>query len=108
MLLKCRMSLSEFVLDVDVALSSRVAAIFGPSGSGKTSLLEGIAGLRKVEAGEIEIGGRTLFSSARKINLPPRERALGYVPQEAALFPHLSVRDNILFGASGAAARNGG
>jgi molybdate transport system ATP-binding protein len=107
MLLKCRMSLSEFILDVDIALKSRVAAIFGPSGAGKTSLLEGIAGLRNLDSGEIEIDGRTLFSSARKINLPPRERAIGYVPQEAALFPHLSVRDNILFGAN-AAARNGG
>ena len=107
MLLKCRMPLSEFVLDVDLAFESRVAAIFGPSGAGKTSLLEVVAGLRAIGSGEIEIDGRTLFSSSRKINLPPRERAIGYVPQEPALFPHLSVRDNILFGA-GAAPRNGG
>lgn len=107
MLLKCRMPLSEFVLDLDVAFDSRVAAIFGPSGAGKTSLLEALAGLRNLASGEIEIDGRLLYSSARKINLPPRERAIGYVPQEAALFPHLSVRDNILFGAAGA-SRNGG
>jgi molybdate transport system ATP-binding protein len=106
MLLKCRMRLSEFVLEVDLAFESRVAAVFGPSGAGKTSLLEAIAGLRILESGEIEIGGRTLYSSARKINLPPRERAIGYVPQEAALFPHLSVRENILFGAGGT-SRNG-
>jgi molybdate transport system ATP-binding protein len=107
MLLKCRAPLSEFVLDVDVVLDSRVAAVFGPSGAGKTSLLETIAGLRRLESGEIEIGGRTLFSSARKINLRPRERAIGYVPQDPGLFPHLSVRENILFGAAGA-PRNGG
>jgi len=105
MLLKCRMPLSDFVLDVDIAFESRVAAIFGPSGAGKTSLLEAVAGLRAVGSGEIEIGGRTLFSSARKINLPPRERAIGYVPQEPALFPHLSVRENILFGAGATVGR---
>ena len=70
----------------------------GPSGSGKTTLLDAVAGLRDIAAGEIEIGGRTLFSSARKINLPPQRRGIGYVPQEGALFPHLSVRKNILFG----------
>jgi molybdate transport system ATP-binding protein len=76
-----------------------VASIFGPSGSGKTTLLDAIAGLRDITTGEIEIDGSTLFSSAHGINRPPRERGIGYVPQEGALFPHLSVRNNILFGA---------
>ena len=58
-----------------------------------------IAGLRDIAEGEIEIDGRTLFSSARKIHAPPQQRGIGYVPQEGALFPHLSVRKNILFGA---------
>jgi molybdate transport system ATP-binding protein len=98
MLLRCRVPLATFELDVDVSFDSRVTAIFGPSGSGKTTLLDTIAGLRAIAAGEIEIGARTLFSSARKINLPPQQRNLGYVPQEGALFPHLSVRRNILFG----------
>jgi molybdate transport system ATP-binding protein len=98
MLIRCRIPLATFELDIDVSFDARVTAIFGPSGSGKTTLLDAIAGLRAIAAGEIEIGARTLFSSARKINLPPQQRNLGYVPQEGALFPHLSVRRNILFG----------
>ena len=81
------------------SFDARVTAIFGPSGSGKTTLLDAVAGLRPVANGEIEVGGKTLFSSERKINLSPRDRGIGYVPQEGALFPHLSVRKNILFGA---------
>ena len=99
MKLRCRIPLANFELDVDAAFESRVTAIFGPSGSGKTTLLDAIAGLRTVTDGEIEISGKILFSSERKINLPPRQRGVGYVPQEGALFPHLSVQRNILFGA---------
>jgi molybdate transport system ATP-binding protein len=99
MLLRCRIPLAHFDLDIDVSFDARLASIFGPSGSGKTTLLDAIAGLRDITAGEIEIDGSTLFSSARGINRPPRERGIGYVPQEGALFPHLSVRKNILFGA---------
>jgi molybdate transport system ATP-binding protein len=98
MLLRCRVPLATFELDIDVTFNARVTAIFGPSGSGKTTLLDAIAGLRAIAAGEIEIGAKTVFSSARKINLAPQQRNLGYVPQEGALFPHLSVRRNILFG----------
>jgi molybdate transport system ATP-binding protein len=99
MRLCCRIPLATFELDVDASFDSRVTAIFGPSGSGKTTLLDAVAGLRDIATGEIEIGGKTLFSSARKINLSPQRRNIGYVPQEGALFPHLSVRRNILFGA---------
>lgn len=99
MLLRCRIPLSNFDLDIDAAFDARVTAIFGPSGSGKTTLLDAIAGLRDITAGEIEIGGRTLFSFPRRINFPPRQRGIGYVPQEGALFPHLSVSKNIFFGA---------
>jgi molybdate transport system ATP-binding protein len=98
MLLRCRIPLANFELDVDATFDARVTSVFGPSGSGKTSLLDAIAGLRKVTAGEIEVNGRTLFSSAQRINCPARKRGIGYVPQEGALFPHLSVRKNILFG----------
>ena len=103
MLLKCHIPLAEFSLDIDVSFESQVTSIFGPSGAGKTSLLDAVAGLREVSSGEIEIGGRILFSSSRGINLSPQKRSIGYVPQETALFPHLSVRKNILFGAD----RNG-
>ena len=99
MLLRCRIPLASFELDIDVSFEARVTAIFGPSGSGKTTLLDAVAGLRRVANGAIEVGDRILFSSERKINLPPRDRGIGYVPQEGALFPHLSVRKNILFGA---------
>lgn len=99
MRLRCRMPLANFTLDVDVSFDARVTSIFGPSGSGKTTLLDAIAGLRKIPAGEIEINGRTVFSSARGIDRAPQDRGIGYVPQEGALFPHLSVRKNILFGA---------
>jgi molybdate transport system ATP-binding protein len=99
MKLRCRIPLANFELDVDASFDARVTSIFGPSGSGKTTLLDAIAGLRNVTAGEIEINDSTLFSSARGINRPPQERGIGYVPQEGALFPHLSVRKNILFGA---------
>src|SRR5215471_7855784 len=100
MLLRCRVPLAHFELDIDVSFDARLASIFGPSGSGKTTILDAIAGLRNIKTGEIEINGRTLFSSARGINHPPQERGVGYVPQEGALFPHLSVRRNILFGAT--------
>jgi molybdate transport system ATP-binding protein len=99
MLIRCRIPLATFELDVDVSFDARVTAIFGPSGAGKTTLLDAIAGLRNIAAGEIDIGGKTLFSSARKIDLSPQSRNIGYVPQEGALFPHLSVRRNILFSA---------
>lgn len=98
MLLRCRIPLANFELDIDAAFDARVTSIFGPSGSGKTTLLDAIAGLRPISEGEIEINGRMLFSSARRIDRPPRHRDIGYVPQEGALFPHLSVRKNILFG----------
>jgi molybdate transport system ATP-binding protein len=99
MKLCCRIPLAAFELNIDASFEARLTSIFGPSGSGKTTLLDAIAGLRAIAEGEIEIGGKILFSSPRGINLAPQQRGVGYVPQEAALFPHLSVRSNILFGA---------
>ena len=98
MLLRCRIPLAHFDVDIDVTFDARVTSIFGPSGSGKTTLLDAIAGLRPMAAGEIEVEGRLLFSSDKSINLAPQDRLVGYVPQEGALFPHLSVRKNIRFG----------
>jgi len=88
-----------FALDIDHHADSRVLALFGPSGSGKTTCLEVIAGLRVPSRGRIAIAGRELYSSAARLNLPPRLRGVGYVPQDALLFPHLDVRGNVLFGA---------
>ncbi len=91
-----------FVLNVRDSASVEVLGLSGPSGSGKTSLLESIAGIRTPDRGEIRVGNRTLFSSERRINLPARDRHIGYVPQDALLFPNLDVRGNILYGARGA------
>ena len=85
--------LAHHTLEVDVAMRARTTAVYGPSGSGKTSLLEAIAGLRKPAAGTIALRGRIVD------DLPPRARRVGYVPQDDALFPHLSVRRNIFYGA---------
>jgi len=100
MKLRCRIPLVSFEINIDVCFDARVTAIFGPSGAGKTTLLDAIAGLRDIAEGEIEIAGRTLFSSAKNFHAPPQQRGVGYVPQEGGLFPHLSVRKNILFGAT--------
>lgn len=87
-----------FELRVRDASSVEVLGLFGPSGSGKTTLLEAIAGIRTPDAGEIRVGDRVLFSLSAGINLPPRDRQIGYVPQDALLFPHLDVNGNITYG----------
>ena len=87
-----------FVLVAAAQLESRAAALFGPSGAGKTTILDAIAGLRTPRRGTIAIDGRVLFSSDRGINLPPHHRRVGYVPQDVALFPHMDVRRNLLYG----------
>ncbi|WP_342640653.1 molybdenum ABC transporter ATP-binding protein [Rhodoligotrophos ferricapiens] len=75
-----------------------VTALFGPSGSGKTTTLNAIAGLMRPERGRIIINGQTVFDRERHIAVPARERRIGYVFQDARLFPHLSVERNLLFG----------
>ncbi len=97
--------LREFTLELDVEWRGRLTAVFGPSGAGKTTLLNLVAGLRRARAGLIELNGIALFDSARNLFLPPRARGVGYVPQDLALFPHLSVRQNLLYGHQRAAHR---
>lgn len=92
-----RLPLAPFTLDVHCSLSANVTALVGRSGSGKTSLIESIAGLRRAK-GRIVIDGIALLDSDRGIDLPPERRSIGYVPQDAALFPHLRVAENIRFG----------
>jgi molybdate transport system ATP-binding protein len=87
-----------FTLDVRQRLNGRVTVLFGPSGSGKTTILDAIAGLRHPVSGSIAVNERILFDSSTRINLPPHERHIGYVPQDIALFPHLNVRRNVLYG----------
>ena len=87
-----------FVLELHQQLDGGITALFGPSGSGKTTTLDVIAGLRTPDSGSVSIGGRVLFDAAARVNLPPYRRHVGYVPQEPALFPHLTVRRNVLYG----------
>ena len=77
--------------------SSRVV-LFGPSGSGKSLTLRAIAGLMRPDAGHIGVRGRTLFDDFRGVDVPARERRIGYVFQDYALFPHLTVAQNVAFG----------
>ena len=94
-----RVPLSSFDLDVTVQLDGPVTAIFGPSGVGKTTLLETLAGIREPSEGEIRFGDEVMFSSSASVFVPPESRRVGFVPQEALLFPHLSVLRNIRYGA---------
>jgi molybdate transport system ATP-binding protein len=87
-----------FTLTIDERLSGRITALFGPSGSGKTTTLDAIAGLRTPTRGSIRIGNRVLFSSDERIDVAPYDRHVGYVPQDVALFPHMNVRRNVLYG----------
>ncbi|MXO70704.1 ATP-binding cassette domain-containing protein [Alteraurantiacibacter buctensis] len=77
---------------------ARVVSLFGPSGAGKTSVLDMVAGLLRPAAGHVRVDGETLFDAAQGIALPPERRGVGYVPQDARLFPHMNVRDNLLYG----------
>jgi molybdate transport system ATP-binding protein len=90
--------LADFPLEMDARLQCQVTGIFGPSGAGKTSLLDLIAGLRKPATARIALDDRVLTDTAAGVLMPPRLREIGYVPQDLALFPHLSVRQNLLYG----------
>lgn len=94
-----RLPLSRFDLVVDAALEGQVTAVAGPSGAGKTSLLETIAGLRPGAKGFIEVDGETILDSEAGLSVPSERRRIGWVPQDGALFPHMNVRRNVLFGA---------
>jgi molybdate transport system ATP-binding protein len=93
-----RLPLSGFDLCVDGEFARGWTGLVGPSGAGKTSLLELIAGLRRPVEGSIAIHGRVVFDASRREEVPPRRRGVGYVTQDETLFPHLSVRGNLLYG----------
>ena len=88
----------SFVLELHEQLVGGITALFGPSGAGKTTTLDAIAGLRRPSSGRIVVGDRVLFEAKRGIDLAPHARHIGYVPQDPALFPHMSVRRNVLYG----------
>ena len=93
-------SFENFALDVNFAAdSSGITALFGPSGSGKSSTVNAISGVLSPREGAIRLDGTALFDSATGTDLPARRRHVGYVCQDARLFPHMSVRRNLEFGA---------
>jgi molybdate transport system ATP-binding protein len=96
---RLKLNYSGFALDVDLQLPGRgVTALYGHSGSGKTTCLRCIAGLEQAGQGFIQVNDEVWEDSDKGIFVPPHKRALGYVFQEASLFPHLSVRANLEFG----------
>lgn len=88
----------DFRLAIRRTLNARITALLGASGAGKTTVLDAIAGLRTPSRGSILVGDRMLFSSERGVNVPPHRRHVGYVTQDVALFPHMNVRRNVLYG----------
>src|SRR5690606_10484786 len=90
---------ADFRIDIGFVAQSRCVALFGDSGAGKSTVLDAIAGLLKPHGGRITLDGQVLFDRARGIDVAPARREIGYVFQDGRLFPHLSVRANLLYGA---------
>jgi molybdate transport system ATP-binding protein len=99
--IRLELPLARFVLRVDLVLGPGVTVLMGPSGSGKTSLLEAVAGLRRHARGRVTLEEDVLLDSAAGLRRPPEARRVGYVPQDAGLFPHLTAGNNVRFGARG-------
>ena len=97
--------LPGFALDVAFTTDKELAVLFGPSGAGKSLTLQAIAGTVPPDAGRILLDGQPLYDSSKRHHLPPQQRHVGYVPQHYALFPHLSVAENIAFGLGGVPQR---
>jgi molybdate transport system ATP-binding protein len=93
-----RLQLPQFSLECDFQSGPEVVVLFGPSGSGKTSVLDCIAGFRRPQQGRVALDDRELFCSSSGANLPVRLRRIGYLSQQTALFPHLSVAENVGYG----------
>src|SRR6202012_3335531 len=90
--------LGEFTLEASFTSEGRVTGLFGASGAGKTSLINIIAGLLKPDRGVVTLDGEVLDDTAAKVHVPPYRRRIGYVFQDARLFPHLDVRENLDYG----------
>lgn len=93
-----RHSFPGFALDARFGAPAGLTALFGHSGSGKTTIVNAVAGLLRPQSGRVAVGDAVLTDSRRGIFLPPHRRGIGYVFQEARLFPHLTVRQNLLYG----------
>lgn len=89
----------DFLVDISFATpKTGVTALFGRSGAGKTSVINMIAGLSRPDAGHVRVNGRAVFDSTQNIDLPTHKRGLGYVFQERRLFPHMTVKSNLVYG----------
>jgi molybdate transport system ATP-binding protein len=93
-------SFGRFCLRATFAAGPGTTVLFGQSGSGKSLTLAAVAGLVRPDAGKVVVDGRTFFDAAHGVDLPPERRRVGYVPQGYALFPHLTVAQNVAFGLS--------
>jgi molybdate transport system ATP-binding protein len=98
--------LGKFVLAADLTIAGKQIGIFGESGSGKSTLVGLLAGIHHPDRGEIFLDGECLFSSTRRINVPVEQRRIAMVFQHPNLFPHLSVRSNLLYGFKRCAEKN--
>lgn len=98
---KLRKKLNNFKLDINFSAKNELTVLFGPSGAGKSITLGLIAGLLNPDEGEIQLAGVKLFDHSTATNLSPQKRTIGYVFQNHSLFPHLTILENILFGARG-------
>jgi molybdate transport system ATP-binding protein len=94
-------------IEAKFSSDAKVLALFGRSGSGKSTVVNAIAGLVKPDHGRVTVGGETLFDSEHGINMPIEQRGVGYVFQDGLLFPHLNVRQNLLYGANRIAGDHG-
>jgi molybdate transport system ATP-binding protein len=88
----------NFHLDVEFSFGQRWTVIFGPSGAGKSTILRILAGLTTPASGRITLAGRSFLDSERGLTLAPGRRSIGFVTQQAALFPHLTAEENVAFG----------
>ena len=103
-----RLRTGAFALDAAFTTGAGITALFGSSGAGKTTVLNLIAGLATPASGRIAVGGRKLYDSSAGVDLPPHRRQVGYVFQEGRMLPHLTVRQNLLYGRFFARGRNTG
>jgi molybdate transport system ATP-binding protein len=99
--IKINKKMNGFRLDAEWVIGNELAVLFGYSGAGKSLTLQMITGLMKPDDGTIRLNEKTLFDSVCNIDLLPQERSFGYVFQDLALFPHMSVWENIVYGAHG-------
>lgn len=98
MKLRLKHRFQGFTLDLDLEAGSGITALFGRSGAGKSTIINAVAGLLRPDEGFLEVGGETLMDTTRNIHMPPHKRRFGTVFQDARLFPHLTVAQNLDFG----------